>query len=290
MVSEFIELLRPMTLLGRMNSVRRVPFNIRIPRQTSGSSGTFVGEGKPTPVSSLGFDNLTLPWAKASTIVVLTLELARLSDPSAEALVRSDMLDGISQFLDRRFIDPVYAGVAQVSPASVSYGITGLQASGATLAAIDADVRGTMQKFVDAELGLTTGVWVMAPGMALRLSLMRTNQDTLAFPNLTMNGGTWYGLPVLTSSNVVASGSPGENHIYLVDQREILMADDGQMTIDVSTEASLQMDNAPAVGAQSLVSLWQNGLLGLKVDRWIYWTKRRSTAVQFIEAAQRYNS
>lgn len=290
MVSEFIELLRPMTLLGRMTGLRRVPFNIRIPRQTSGSSGAFVGEGAPTPVNSLQFDNVTLPWAKASTIVVLTLELARLSDPSAENLVRSDLLDGMSQYLDKRLIDPVYAGVANVSPAALSYGVTGQQASGATLAAIDADVRALMTLFIDAELGLTTGVWVMSPGMALRLSLMRTNQDNAAFPKLTMNGGEWYGLPVLTSNNVVASQSPGESQIFLMDQREILLADNDQMTLDVSTEASLQMNDAPSAGAQSLVSLWQNGLLGIKVDRWIYWTKRRSTALQFIEAAQRYNS
>lgn len=79
MTAEFIELLRPKTILGQLTSVRRVPFNIRIPRQTAGTSGTFVGEGSPTPVGKLATDNITLPWAKASTIVVITTELARLT-------------------------------------------------------------------------------------------------------------------------------------------------------------------------------------------------------------------
>jgi len=31
-----------------------------------------------------------------------------------------------------------------------------------------------------------------------------------------------------------------------------------------------------------MVSLWQNGLVGIKVERFINWTKARSAAVQFI--------
>jgi HK97 family phage major capsid protein len=273
-----------------MNSVRRVPFNVRIPRQTAGITGSFVGEGAPSPVNKLDFDSVTLPWAKASTIVVLTNELVRLSNPSAEALVRQDLIDGIASFLDKRFVDPAYPGVANISPASVTNGVTPTQASGATLAAIDDDVAACMTAFAEANLSLATGVWVMSPSLAITLSLLRTNQDTPAFPGLSMNGGTFYGLPVVTSNNVAPSGSPGDQHLILVDQREILLADDGQMMIDMSSEASVQLDNAPAAGAQSLVSLWQNGLMGVKIDRWIYWMKRRTQAVQFIDAAQRYGS
>ena len=70
----------------------------------------------------------------------------------------------------------------------------------------------------------------------------------------------------------------------------VLLADDGQMMIDMSTEASLQMNDAPSAGAQSLVSLWQTGGVGVKLDRWINWSKRRSAAVQYIEQAQRWGS
>jgi HK97 family phage major capsid protein len=290
MQAEFIELLRPQTILGRLNDLRRVPFNVRLPRQTSGASSQFVGEGLPSPVNKPGFDNVTLPWAKASTIVVITAELARMSNPAAEALVRKDLIDGCAQYLDKRLVDPAYAGVASVSPASLTNGVVPTQASGATLAAIDADVRAVMTTFANAEHNLMTAVWVMSASLAIRLSLMRTNQDTKAFPDLSIKGGSFYGLPVVVSNNVTGSGSPGDQFLILVDQEEVLLADDGQMMIDVSTEASVQMNDAPSAGAQSLVSLWQNGLLGVKVDRWIYWTKRRSTAVQFIDKAQSYAS
>lgn len=290
MVSEFIEFLRPRTIIGRLPLLRRVPFNIRIPRQTAGTSGTFVGEGLPTPVQKAAFDSLNLTWAKASTIAVLTQELVMMSNPSAEALVRNDLAAGVSAYLDKRFIDPSYAGVANVSPASISNGVASRQASGATLAAIDQDVAYVLGQAANAELGLESAVWLMSPAMAIQLGTIRTQYGDLAFPDIGVTGGTFKGLPVIVSNSVASSGSPGEQQIFLVIQDEVLLADDGQMLLDISTEASVQMNDAPSAGAQSLVSLWQNGMVGLKCDRWINWAKRRVQAVQYIEGAQRWGS
>jgi len=124
----------------------------------------------------------------------------------------------------------------------------------------------------------------MNPRTALYLSLLRTAQDVFAFPNITMDGGTWMGFPVITSQSVSLDyGSPSATYIALVDAADILYADDGQVTLDVSREASLQMDSAPSAGAQSLVSLWQNNLVGLRAERYVHWLKRRSTAAYFID-------
>lgn len=289
MVADFIEYLRPMTILGRLN-LRRVPFNVRIPRQTAGVTGQFVGEGAPAPVNKLDFDNVTLPWAKASCIVVLSNELVRLGNPSSEALCRADLAAGIAQYLDKRFLDPSFAGVANVSPASVLNGVAARAASGTTLGALDDDVAALYGTSADANMNLRSSVWVTGPRAAIGFGMMRTSQDIKVFPGITMDGGPdFYGLPMLTSNNANAAGSPTDKHLILLDQSEILLADDGQMMIDTSTEAALQMNDAPSAGAQSLVSLWQNGLLGVKVDRWIYWTKRRSSgAAQYIDNAN-YN-
>lgn len=282
MASEFISLLRPRTILGRMTGVRRVPFNIRIGRQTAGITGQFVGEGSPSPVNKLAFDNVTLPWAKASCIVVLNNELVRMANPSAEALVREDLLSGIAQYLDKRLVDPSFAGVANVSPASLTHGVTAVASSGVTLAAITTDAEAALDKFDQAEMeGSLT--WIYARKTARRLSMFRNTNDEFAFPTVTPEGGSFFGYPTIVSNNVEAAGSPTDRHVLVADQSEILLADDGEMMVDASSEASLQMNDAPSAGAQSLVSLWQNGMVGLKIDRWIYWTKRRSQAVQIID-------
>ena len=50
--ADFIEALRPLTLLGRMTGFRRVPMHVRVPRATTGSTVSWVGESKPTKIST----------------------------------------------------------------------------------------------------------------------------------------------------------------------------------------------------------------------------------------------
>lgn len=278
MESEFIDLLRPRTILGKLTQLHQVPFNIRMARQLTGVSGSFVGEGLPKPVGKQTYDNVTLGWAKAAVIVVMTDELVRFSSPNAEVRARDDMIKGIGTYLDQRFVDPAYSGVANVSPASITNGARRVQSTGSTLAAIDTDVANVMQEFSASNIDPSTAVWVMPMQTALKLSMKRTSQDEAAFPGITMQGGTWYGLPVVTSSAMSASGSPAEQQIALITQDEVLFADDGGISIDMSTEASVQMNDAPSAGAQSLVSLWQNNLIGIRAERYINWAPRRPSS------------
>lgn len=282
MQNEFIDLLRPKTIIGRMTGLRKMPFNVRVASQSQGSSASWVGEGAPKPVSELKFNAVTLGHAKAAGIVVITQELARFSSPSAEALVSSDLMKTIIQFLDQQFIDPAVSAVANVSPASITNGLTAIPSSGSTLAQITADVEALMKTFIAAELDPTQAVWVMKPATALGLSLKRTSQDIFTFPDIRIDGGTWFGLPVITSNSVPGSVSGG-SIIALVIQDEIFLADDGNITLDVSQEASVQMNSAPSAGAQSLVSLWQNNLVGLRAEREINWQRRRDQAVGYID-------
>jgi HK97 family phage major capsid protein len=282
MQSEFVDFLRPRTILGRIPNLRRVPFNIKFTRQTAGTTGTFVGEGLPKPLGKMDFELLSLTWAKAATIIVMTEELVRFSNPGSEVLARDDLAAGIARYLDVRFIDPVYAGVANVSPASITNGITPIASLGTTVALITDSAALALAEMIEADIDTTNLVWIMNPSTALSLSLKRTSQDIFAFPNITAQGGTFLGYPVITSNSVALSGSPTESFVVLMDPTNIMLADDGAVSIDMSTEASLQMDNAPSAGAQSLVSLWQNNLVALRAERFINWRRRRETAVQVI--------
>lgn len=292
MASEFIELLRPQTIIGRIQGLRRVPFNIKMPGQTSGSSVNWVGEGAPKPVSSLAFDTTTLRFTKAAGIVVLTDELVRFSNPSAEAIVQGDLIASMTQFLDRDFVDPAKAEVADVSPASITNGVTPIQASGTTADALKADVRALYAAFLAENMTPAGSVWIMTPTMAMTIGMMQNALGQPEFPGIDMNGGTFFGLPVVVSENIPRQvevegppAIPAGERIILAKASEILLADDGGVTIDVSREASLQMDNAPAAGAQSLVSLWQNNMVALRAERFINWKRRRLQAVGYINSA-----
>jgi HK97 family phage major capsid protein len=274
--NEFIELLRPATIIGKIPGFRMVPFNTKVPAQSGGGTYGWVGEAKPKPVTKLAFTSANLGYTKAAGIIVLTEELVRLSTPSAEALARNDMVKGIAQFLDAQFIDPAVAAVAGVNPASITNGAP----TAAGTASPFADLITLISFFSSANVPISGLSFIMSPANLLALSF-RTNTDgSPQFPGLTIDGGNYKGI------NFVGSTAAGTNVIGLQPDL-ILMADDGQVSVDASREASLQMDSAPASPADATtvyVSLWQTNTVGLRAERWINWIRANANAVKYLTA------
>lgn len=290
---DFIDYLRPLTIIGKFGqngipALNRVPFNIEVPRQTSGGTGFWVGQGAPAPLTKFDFDRVQLGWTKLANIAVLTKDIMRFSDPAADILVRNALAEALLAKGDTDFLNPSVDAVANVSPASLTFGVTPVAASGVTADAVRLDVANILKKFIDANLALMNGVWVMSAVTAMRLSLLRNTLGQKEFPELTMQGGRFEGMPVIVSQYLAGSVSGG-NMVALMDAGEVYLADDGQVEIDVSGDTSLQMDNAPSNNAAtgtgtSLVSMFQTESVAMKAKRTINWAKRRSAAVQYIDA------
>lgn len=281
MAEEFIELLRPATILGRLTGTRRVPFNVRIPRQTAGATVGWVGEAAPKPVGRQSFDTITMPETKIAGIVVITMELARFSSPSAEAVVRQDMIDAVGQFSDMQFINPGIAPVAGVAPGSITNNAASVASAGNTLANIEADLRAARTYFVQNAIPLTGAYWVMDPTTRIGLEELRTAQDVPMYPTLTTNG-TLKGLPVIDSTAIgmydqdgAGTGVAGK-YIALISAPNVLIADDGQVLLDSSAEASIVMDDTGA--GSTMTSLWQRNMIGIRAERLIHWLRRRDAA------------
>lgn len=278
MASEFIEFLRPQTILGKINTFRRVPFNIKVPLQDQGSSAQWVGEGAMKPLSKLNFDTTTLRFSKAAGIVVLTDELVRFSNPSAEALVRQDLAAAIAQFLDEQFIDPAVAAVANVSPASITNGAHTSAASGTDAADVRADFATAMTSMIGANIAPSGLVWVMLPTQAMSIGLMMNALGQSEFPGLNADGGTLLGYQVVTSNSVPAG------QVTIFKPSEILLADDGGITLDASREASIAMDDGSSPSTATVVSMWQYNMVAIKAERYINWVRRRDHAVYYLTA------
>ena len=278
-------------MIGRIPGMRRVPFKVKIPRQTGGATVNWVGEASVKPLSSLTFNTVTLEFSKIAGIIPLSEELVRFSNPSAEAIVRQDLGDSIVMFMDSQFTDPTVAAVTNVSPASITNGVTPVTASGTSAAALRADLKNVLDNFLANLIPLAGIVGIMTQSQALAISLMQTSLGTAAFPGLSATGGSLAGIPIVTTENLAATGgSPTDGYpIIFLRARDILLADDGQVSIDTSREASLQMDSAPTSPATAdtvMVSLWQNNLVAVKAERFINWGKARTTSVEFIQNAK----
>ena len=291
LTTDFLAWLRPQTIIGKFGTggippLRRVPFNVAISGQTSGGLGYWVGQGLAKPLTKYDFDRQTLGWSKAAAIAVITEELARFSSPSAEMLVRDSLRDSVVERLDIDFVDPAKAVVANISPASITNGVTPIVSSGATADDIREDLVALIASFVTTNQNVQSLTLIMPNTVALALSLMRNSLGQREFDAIGVNGGSLEGIPVIASqyAHTTAAG----NMLIAANAQMIALADDDAVTVEASREASLEMSDTPAgaagvpTGGTSLVSMWQTNSIALRAERFINWKKLRPGAVQFI--------
>lgn len=292
-MGDFIVYLRPRTLIGQAN-FRPVPFNVRIGGQTSGGVAGWVGQGKAKPVTKFDFNATTVPFTKVAAIAVITQELARFSDPSAEALVRDSLADTVIARIDTDLFDPDLPAVANVSPAGLLNGVAPIAAPGSIDYSDPASVRCAIAAlwapWDNSYLGARPAYYT-TPAVARQLSLSREALGTQAFPGVTPTGGTLDGVPLRVSQYLANNGGSGGAPFILVDESEIYLADDGSVTLDASDVASIEMSSTPAGSSSpdvaasnvNLVSMWQTNSIAFRAERFIWWGPRRSGAAQWID-------
>ena len=269
----FLELVRPASILGRIPNLRKVPFNISVPMATGGAAFSWVGQGLPKPLSSAAFSTVNLTIAKTIGLVVVTAELLKLSTPAADATLRDDMVAGCAQFLDQEFTDPSKAPIANVSPGSITNGITPITSAGPTPANALTDVKALISAFTAANKTWDGAVLLMSPANLTALYVARNIEPPTP--------------PTMFGVRVIESASCGSN-IIMFDPRAILVADDGGVTFLPSKAATIQMDSAPdapPTASTTTVSLWQSDLVGLRTERTITWKRSRSSAVAYVANA-----
>lgn len=276
LTGEFLELLRPATIIGRVPGFRRVPFNISMPAMTGGGTYQWTGQGSAKGLTSAAFATVTLGFAKSTGIIVLSKELVKFSNPNAEVIIRDEMIQGMARFLDDQLMDPAVAAVANVNPASITNGVAGTAAGGTTEAFARSDLRALLGGFVTGNFGLGGVVLIMNEGVAFTLGTIVNAVGEPAFPGITATGGNLLGVPVVTSNTIA-------DDIWAVHAPSILFADDGGVEIDASEQASVQMDDTPTNPTDAttvMVSLWQRNLIGLRAERFINWKVARAGAVR----------
>jgi HK97 family phage major capsid protein/HK97 family phage prohead protease len=292
--ADFVEFLRPMTILGRMgqNGIpgpRVIPFRTRLISQTSGGSGYWTGEGNPKPLTKFDFTGTTLEPLKVANIAVVTMELLRDSSPSAEAIVRDSLASALAERLDIDFVDPTKTASAGVSPASITNGVSAIASTGTDADAVRCDIANLLNAYANANNPPTSGVILMSTTKAIALMTMRNALGAREFPEITMNGGFLEGFPVITSQYIADFAVSAGEFVFMVNASDIWLGDEGGITVDMSDQASLQFLDNPTnspVGsttATSLISLWQNNCVGFRAERTINWAKRRASAVAVLD-------
>jgi hypothetical protein len=241
---------------------------INLPKVTT-PMADFVAEQAPIPVADGAASNqASVAPFKFAVIVVLTSEMINYSN--GEALVRDALLQATGPALDRRLFD-ANAGVANLRPPGLLYGITALPASSATVPtdAMQADLEALLGA-VAVVAGNSPIVVVASPTQAVAIGLK--TYGSFAYPILV--------------SNALPTGT-----IIAVAVNAVVNASGAAPQIDTTAAATLHMSDTPAPiatgGAMAqpgpVIATYQNDVVGLRL-RWpLSWAVRDAHGIAWMQ-------
>ncbi|MDX0636308.1 phage major capsid protein [Sinorhizobium medicae] len=254
-------------LAGRGLSVELAGGVMRLPSATASETppAIFVGEGKPIPIRREAFGSVSLQNYKIALISTLSEELARVSTPTAEAILSQLLGEDIRRGLDYALLDD-QAG-SNLRPPGLRYGVTALPASTATdpAQAAAADITALTAAFAP---GATDFLLIANVRQAMALRLLH--------PQAALS---------VIGTDMLAPGT-----VIAVDAADFASINGGGFDVKVSTEAVLHEEDTNAlpiidgagVTASPVRTLWQTDTLGVRLREHLGWVLRRPGRVAWV--------
>lgn len=240
---QMIELLRPTTVMRAMGA-RTMPLangTLQVSKQTAGSSSAYIGESQDIAESQQEFGMIHMVAKKLATLVPISNDLLRWSRPSADSVVRDDVVRSMRIKEDITFIRS--AG-SEFSPKGARYwavaaNLLNVNAT-VNLANVTIDLGRAVLALVQNNVGMTSPGWIMAPRTWNYLMTLRDGNGNFAFRPEMEQGRLW-GFPFMMTTqipiNLSVTGS-NESEIYFMDFADCVIGEAMNLTIDVSTEAA----------------------------------------------------
>jgi HK97 family phage major capsid protein/HK97 family phage prohead protease len=255
-LSGFINELTPVSIYGPLAAAgTAIPFgdanSVTIPRRAGLGkvAGSFVGENATIPVKQDQYGSVTFARYKAAVITTFTNELARVSNPQIEGLLRSAIVQDTGDMLDTFVMNPASAAVAGIRPASPWHGAANQASKGTTQAQILEDLRFLMDTLSVANAGRNSRL-IMNPSRISGLSMLTNANGAFVFRD-ELAQGRLLGIPVIVSTNCPA------DKVYIIDCADFATAF-GTPEFMVSDQATIVMADddgvAPTMAATNAVN------------------------------------
>lgn len=272
---EFFNLVMERSLLGRLVGLRRLPFNRKMLKITSGSNGYWVAESNPVPLSKPALDGSSLTPLKVCAMIVATDEALKTGGTIAENGFQRDLERAVVDTTDIALLDAGNAGVAGERPTSITYGAPASAATGDAAADI-----ATLIGLFGGDLG--AAYFVTDATTATSMALHRNADGDLVFPDVGARGGSILGIPLLISRASPRDSSGGQ--LALIDPTGIAYGADG-LSFESAEHATVAMSDTPE-SDPVLVSLWQRNLVGFKSIMSASWEVQRENSVALLTGVE----
>jgi len=244
--NEVIELLRSQSVVRRLGArtVQMPTGTLKYPKIATGANATYIGENVNVGKSEETFGQLTLTFKKLAVLTPISNDLLRYSSPSADAIVRDDLVSAMATKEDTSFLrgtgtDATPKGLLNwaVADQKIASNLT------VNLANITNDLGQLVVKLKQADIPMISPGWVMAPRTEQKLATIQTTTGAFAFRDEIVRGTLW-GWPVGVTTNVpitldtTGAGNDNESEIYLVDFAQVLIGESQGLLVDSSQEAA----------------------------------------------------
>jgi hypothetical protein len=243
------------------NGMVRAPLRSRGFSITTGISGAVTSERSIKVISRLTLAQQLLELQKAAAIVVISKELGDY--PGSQALFASELTKAVIAATDSNFLTALVAATTPTASA------------GNSLANITTDL-GVLLSAVTTSA--TSRVFYVTSSANMKKLVLKSNSvGSPAFPGLTLSGGEVFGGVTAIASDSIPSGAA-----LMFDATSIVGNADAILP-GKSEQSTLQMEgtapDSPPVAGTVLLSLWQNDLLALRMERFFGFTVMRSSGV-----------
>lgn len=264
--SEVIELLSDRTIVRKLGA-RPVPLpngNMTLPRVAGGATASYTGENKDAKTSETRFDDVKLTAKTLIAMVPISNALIGRAGFNVEQLVLQDILTAISVREDKAFMRDDGTGdtpIGMKARATQWNRLLPWEADAAiNLNTVDEYLDKIILMAMDGNSNMISSGWGMSNRTYMKLFGLRDGNGNKVYPEMAQ--GLLKGYPVQRTSAIPANLGTGgkETEIYFADFNDVVIAEDGNMKVDFSKEASYIDADGTLVSAfsrnQSLTDAW----------------------------------
>lgn len=236
--SEVIPLLTAKTVVRRMgvDLMQMTSDTMSLPKIASGATSNYVGENKNAPISEPSFGSVTLTARKLITMVPVSNDLLRDSNPRADSIVRNDMLRAMRLKED---ITLIRSDGSESEPKGLRYWADAANVSARTQAGAKStteekinDLAGMIGDLEDNDVDLQGAGFILNPRTVRHLWVLRDTNGQFLFRD-EISAGLILGYPFAKTTQIPKTlGGGDETEAYFAAFPQLILGD--RMSIELS--------------------------------------------------------
>ncbi|MBY0430327.1 MAG: phage major capsid protein, partial [Rhodospirillales bacterium] len=249
-----IELLRPVTVIRASGAVS-IPMprgTMRMPKQTSGVTGSYGAESGDAPVQQMNTGQIVATFKKLTVLVPLSNDWLRYATPATDQLVQNDVVQGLARTEDLAFLRGDGTadwprGLRAIVPAGNLITSTAVY----TLDTVDNELTAAILALETANVPMLNPCWFFHPRVKQYLMTLKNSNGFYVYKDEMTQQRTLRGYPFRTTTQIPQFLGAGgnETEILFADMAQALIFDALALAVGLSQDGTYKDASGQIVSA-----------------------------------------